>query len=45
LFVHVNQIVKEKVAYGLTLSRGESRPLPVDIVESHKYVKHTDDIF
>mmetsp|Transcript_10084 Transcript_10084/g.16570 ORF Transcript_10084/g.16570 Transcript_10084/m.16570 type:complete len:131 (-) Transcript_10084:119-511(-) len=44
------KIFKSKVAYGLTLGRhpiesNDDRELPVDIVESHKYVQHADDSF
>jgi hypothetical protein len=45
--------LKEKVAYGLTLERlgaatavnNDDRDLPVDIVESHKFVRYMDDAF
>jgi hypothetical protein len=42
--------VKEKVAFGLTLDRwavenNDGRNLPMEVVESHKYVRHMDDNF
>ena len=42
--------MKEKVAYGLTLRRhsidnNDDRDIPMEIVESHKFVKHMDDGF
>jgi hypothetical protein len=42
--------LKEKIAYGLTLDKAipvddDEREIPIDIVESHKYVKYMDDGF
>jgi hypothetical protein len=41
----MEEIIKARVEYGMTLKRGTERSLPVDVVQAGKTVQYMDDNF